>query len=427
MTAAAPPNDALDLRAYDAFARALIEDGVLTDPWQDGRPRFDPEPIVLPSARAALLAEAARDVAEVWDEAVRIAADDPALQDDFFGLTPVQKIMFEASQPLWHGIARADVFFTEGGGLAVTELNCDTPTGEAEACVLGGLASAARPGLLDPNAELADRFVEMLEALRGALAGPSAPRTVGIVYPTELTEDLSLVRLYKRWLEARGHTVALGSPYNLRRVPGEASVRLFEEPIGLLIRHYKTDWWSERASAWDDEQLLDAAPLAGPLHAALSAQAEGGTAIVNPFGAVVAQNKRTMALMWEHIHRFSLRAQDAIQRLVPVTMRLEAVHPEMLRTRREDWVLKSDYGAEGEEVVIGALVTEAIWAESLAHARRGRWVAQRRFDAERDDQGRTTNLGVFLLGGEPAGLYARRGPPGTDAAALSVPVLLDPS
>ena len=412
---------------YDLFAKALIEDGILTDPWLDGEPRFDPAPIVVPSRTAARLADAARAAAEVWDEAVRIVADDPALLDDFYGLSPVQKVMFEASQPLWHGIARADVFVTEGGSLAITELNCDTPTGEAEACVLGALAKKAHPHLIDPNAELGSRFVEMVVAMRDALVGPSAARTVGLVYPTELTEDLSLVRLYKRWLEARGLDVALGSPYNLRRAEGEASVRVFEEPVSVLVRHYKTDWWSERASAWDDEVVLDAAPLAGPLHAALSAQAEAGTAIVNPFGSVVAQNKRTMALMWEHIHRFSLRAQDVIRELVPVTMRLEAAHPEMLRARRGDWVLKSDYGAEGEEVVIGALVTEAVWTESLAHARRGRWVAQRFFEAEKDDRGRTTNLGVFVIAGEPAGLYARRGEPGTDERSLSVPVLLDPA
>jgi glutathionylspermidine synthase len=412
---------------YDDFARALIDDGILTDPWLGGRPRFDPDPVVISTRTAARLADAARAAAEVWDEAVRITADDASLLDDFYGLTPVQKLMFEASQPLWHGIARADVFLTTDGGLAIAELNCDTPTGEAEACVLGALAKKARPDLLDPNAQLPDRFLEMVFAVRDALVGPSARPAVGIVYPTELTEDLSLVRLYKRWLEARGLDVALGSPYNLRRVQGEAPVRVFDEPVGVLVRHYKTDWWSERASAWDDEQVPDAAPLAGPLHAALGAQADAGTAVVNPFGAIVAQNKRTMALMWEHIHRFSLRAQDVIRELVPVTLRLEAAHPEMLRSRRQDWVLKSDYGAEGEEVVIGPLVTQEVWEESLLHARRGRWVAQRHFEAERDERGLITNLGVFVIAGEPAGLYVRKSALGTDAASLSAPVLLDPA
>ena len=42
--------------------------------------------------------------------------------------------MWTASQPHWHGISRADVFLTDGG-LAFTEINCDTPTGEAEAVV----------------------------------------------------------------------------------------------------------------------------------------------------------------------------------------------------------------------------------------------------------------------------------------------------
>ena len=38
-------------------------------------------------------------------------------------------------------------------------------------------------------------------ALAQLVDGP-APRTVGIVYPTEFTEDLSVIRLYRRWLEA---------------------------------------------------------------------------------------------------------------------------------------------------------------------------------------------------------------------------------
>ncbi|MBK8257501.1 MAG: glutathionylspermidine synthase family protein [Polyangiaceae bacterium] len=412
--------------SYDAFARALIDDGVLTDPWLDGKPRFDLDVIRLSVHTAERLATAARDAAFLWNEAVRVVSDDAALLDDFYALTPVQKVMFSASQPLWHGIARADVFFTSDGGLAVAELNCDTPTGEAEAVTLSAFAQKNEPHLLNPNAELGDRFVEMLFVVRDAIVGPNAEKTVGIVYPTELTEDLSLVRLYKKWLEKAGLSVALGSPYNLRRADSDGALRVFDESVGLLVRHYKTDWWSERASAWDDEVVADAAPLAGPLHAALMAQADGKTAIVNPFGAVVAQNKRTMALMWEHIHRFSVRAQDLIREIIPVTFRLESAHPAMVRSRREDWVLKSDYGAEGDEVVIGRQCTQAQWEESLDHARRGKWIAQRFFEAKRDEADRATNYGVFVIAGEPCGVYARRDTAATHVGSLSVPVMIDP-
>jgi len=266
----------------------------------------------------------------------------------------------------------------------------------------------------------------MIERTVEALVTGDAKRSVGLVYPTEFTEDLSLVRLYKRWLEGAGFEVALGSPYNLSADEGDATVRVFDEPVSLLVRHYKTDWWSERASAWTDEELLDPAPLTGPLYTALRAQAEGKTAIVNPFGAVVPQNKRTMAFMWEHIHRFSVRGQDLIRELIPITSRLESLHPELLKAQREEWVLKSDYGAEGEEVVIGKLSTAAEWAACLELARAGRWVAQRYFEAELDAAGRHTNYGVFLIAGQPAGLYVRRQSGATDASAESVPVLIDP-
>lgn len=409
---------------FDELARELLASGIITDPWLDGRPRFAAAPIVLDRARAAELARVGRDVAELYDEGVGLVIDDPALLDHFFCLTPVQKAMFEAQKPMWHGIARADVFFTKDG-IAVAELNCDTPTGEAEAVVLGEIAHRRRPKLIDPNSDLEGAFIRMLRAVRDGIVGPGASRTVGVLYPTEFTEDLSLVRLYKRWLEKAGFEVALGSPYNLGAAE-DATAKLFEEPVSVIIRHYKTDWWSERASAWDDEELLDAAPLTEPLLALLKAQAEGKTAVINPFGSVLAQNKRMMAFMWEHIHRFSLRSQDRIRELIPISSRLEALHPEMLRTQRDDWVLKSDYGAEGEEVVVGRWVDDAEWRASLEHAKKGRWVAQRYFDAEVDSAQRTTNFGVFIVAGEPAGLYARLQAGTTDAAAESVPVLIDP-
>src|SRR5690606_4882917 len=161
---------------------------------------------------------AAEEVAAVYNEMCLIVGDEPRLLDDFFIMTPFQKAMWTASQPLWHGIARADVFVTDEG-LAFTEINCDTPTGEAEAVVLGALASetalAKERGLVDPHRDLEGRFATMVEARAARELEPDAPKAIGLVYPTEFTEDLSLVRLYKRWFESRGHDVVLGSPYNL--------------------------------------------------------------------------------------------------------------------------------------------------------------------------------------------------------------------
>lgn len=412
---------------YDDFARRVIADGVITDPWVDGEARLSQEPLVIDAAEHRALLTVGEEVAELYDEACRLVDDDDALLDEFFALTPVQKIMWNASRPLWHGIARADVFATPEG-YAIAELNSDTPTGEAEAVVLGRLARERHPELVDPNAGLRQRFGAMVEAMVARLVKGDAPRTVGIVYPTEFTEDLSVIRLYRRWLEEIGFTVVLGSPYNLGVEAGSSRATLFGRPLGAILRHYKTDAWGERTSVWDDETVPDALPLAAPLEIALRASVEEQTVVVNPFGAVVPQNKRVMAFMWEHIHRFSTRGRGRIERYVPWSSRLETLHPERLLAEREGWVLKSDYGAEGEEVIIGRETDEATWTLSLQRARVGRWIAQRWFEALPDRRpgadGMSLNFGVFTIAGEGCGVYVRRSALATDDHAVSVPVLV---
>jgi len=428
MTAA--PSEAKPDAQYDAFARRITASGIVTDPWLAGEPRFREEPVVVSAAEARAMYRVAEAVAEVYNELCLIVGDEPELLDSFFALSPYQKAMWLASQPLWHGIARADVFVTEDG-YQIAELNCDTPTGEAEAIILGPLA--ARTGTTDPNRDLASRFADVAEHLAKAMLARGdrdrdtprrePPKRAAIVYPTELPEDLSLVRLYKRTFEERGWQIVLGSPYNISHDPARG-LCLFEEPVSLVLRHYKTDWWGERQSAWDDEELLDPQPLEEPLEAVLAAMLDGSCAVVNPFGAVVPQNKRAMAFMWEQIHRFSRRAQEIIRVHVPPTRRLEAFHKEQLAAQKDDWVLKSDYGAEGDEVVIGRAVTADVWQRSLAHARKNRWIVQRYFHAKQGTRGESVNYGVFLLGGEASGLYARVQVGATDDRALSAPALV---
>ena len=410
---------------YERFARAMIAGGILSDPWYDGAPRFTAEPERLDPALLRDLYRVGEQIAAVYDEVCRIVADDEPLLADFFALTPIQRALWLTSAPLWHGIARADVFVTDDG-FAVAELNCDTPTGEAEAVELARLVHPHHADLIDPNAALQARFTAMVDAYARRWLQGDAPRSAGIVYPTEFTEDLCVVKLYQRWLAAAGYSVVLGSPYNLGQT-ADGQATLFDVPVSVIVRHYKTDWWTERASAWDDDTILDHEPLRGPLAVLLDAVDRRRTVVVNPFGAVLPQNKRAMAFMWEHIHRFSPQSQRTIERLIPYTARLEALHPEMLLAARADWVLKSDYGAEGDEVILGRDVTDEIWAASLAHARRGRWIAQRYFHARARPGGDVANYGVFVIAGEAAGLYLRTHRGKTDETARSVPVLAAPS
>ncbi|HHO50839.1 MAG TPA: hypothetical protein ENK18_08160 [Deltaproteobacteria bacterium] len=412
--------------SYTDFARRLLASGVVPDPWCDGRPRFRPEPVVLSAERARAIEAAGVAAVELHQAAFELCEDDPGLIDSFLCLTPVQRLMWQASLPWWHGIARADVFETEDGQIKVCELNSDTPTGQPEAVVLGRLAVEDHPGRIDPTARLQEHFVSCVEGYARTVVDPEHPRVIGLIYPTELTEDLHMVQLMHQWLEATGWPVVLGSPFNLGR-DASGAVTLMGERITVAFRHYKTDWWSERLPAWDDEDPFDdPLPLAAELDLLLSAQHARRCVILNPFGSVLTQNKRTMALLWELQARLSPEHRELLHRYIPETRRLDAVHPEQIVAEREQWVLKSDYGAEGEEVVVGRHTEPGEWALAIEHAIPERFVVQRCFVPARDPDGWSLNLGPWVVAGRSAGIYGRlqRGP--TDGEALSVAVLVEP-
>ena len=414
---------------YHALAGELVATGIVSDPWIEGRPRFAVDPLVLDAAEAARLAGAAEAIAAAWDEVAGLLAADPLLLEQFYpALTPFQHLMWRASGGAWHGIARADVFLTDAGP-QICELNCDTPSGEAEAVLLNAAVARSRPDCLDPNVALEGAFVSAVAALAERLdRDRRAPLTVGLIYPTELVEDLSMILLYRRWLEARGCQVVLGSPFNLTRGltrNANGRVALFDVPCDVFVRHYKTDWWSERQPARDDDAAFaDREPLAAQLGLLFEAELAGRAAVMNPFGAVVLQNKRTMALLWEAIDRFSPAAQAAIRAYLPYTVRLESLEPKALAAARADWVLKSDYGCEGTEVILGAEVDDATFSDAVRHARPGRWVAQRFFAARRDSDGQCTNIGIYVVGGEASGFFSRVHRGATDYHATTTATLI---
>ena len=408
--------------SYLEFAQRILATGVITDPWLAGAPRFREQPVWLDSQRHDALCAAAAGMALVHEELAQMVSAEPELVQSYFGLTPWQCGMWQCSAPQWHGIARADVFWTANGA-AVCELNSDTPSGEAEAVLLNELVTAQYPDAWNPNAELPERLLRLIEAAAAAI-DRQGPLTVGILYPTEMVEDLSMVKIYRQWLQVRGHRVVLGAPFNLSRA-ADGRMALLDVACDVLVRHYKTDWWGERLPVRDDELLAhEREPLAEQLLQTLTAHIEGDTAIVNPFGAVLTQNKRAMAFCLEHLQRFSSASQTIIRQHLPFTVRLESMREELWQQRTR-WVLKSDYGCEGVEVIIGAEVDQATWEDALAHAITARCIAQEYFVAERDAAGDVVNYGVYLIAGEPAGILARvhRGA-FTDYEASMAPVLV---
>ena len=400
-----------------AFTAATLDPRILADRLQDsclvcdpfvyGRPRFLAEPLATPASYLDRLYQFARRIGALYDELAQVVWAAPDVLDSFYAFTPFQRAMWLGSAGAWHTFARLDVFDC-GDRFVLCEINADTPSGQSdiEACsrVLGATLLAGS----DPNdrygALLCDRIDEWTRAIVGA-----APRRVGILYPTDLPEDMALVQLYSEWFRDRGWEVVLGSPYNIER-RSDGGIALMGAAVDVILRHYKTDWWGERVQGRTDEApYLDPEPLEQTLWL-MEAEQHGKLVVANPFGAILAQDKRSMAFFWEEIDRFSAESQETIREFVPETYLLATVGKDRAKRERADWVLKSDFGCEGEEVVVGDLVGPVTWATEIDGAIGGRWVLQRRFHPRDIDGKGLANYGVYIVGGEPAALYVRLAP-----------------
>lgn len=409
---------------------ARIEAMKLTHPaWHGpGKPRFRSDLHVLQRAQWRAFEEASERFLEVMDELVQQLHDEPALLRDYFSMPETWQEMSLGGAPWWNLFARMDVFYTVDGRIQICEINTDTPSGQPDMwALLEAFGADDRWGTIpggDYNARLV-RFLRALTPPHVQKAG-RAP-ALAIVYPTDITEDLELIRGYMRLGREAGFAVVHGGPRNLHIDTG-GRVRLLGEPVDVILRHYKTDWWGERRRMWYHAPfILDPEPL-DVLAPLLDADARGTVAVVNPFGAMPTQSKKALAYMWEHLERFSPAARETVRRYVPMTRRLEDDFEARYLNDRSRWVLKSDFGCEGEEVVVGRLVTQEQWRLTLKRVIPERWVVQEFFEIQPLEDGSLPNFGVYTIAGKPAGLYTRTNPPTgiTDTHAMVLPVAVAP-
>lgn len=416
----AAPSDEAFCQAIDATQRTTpaIAYG--------GGMRFRADVYALSADDARALAAAGEGLMGALDELVRIVRGEPSLLATFFAMPPMWAKMCAEGADWWHVFARMDVFWTADERWQICEINADTPSGQTDMWALLDVLSPDTPWGEVPGRDYTDRLVSMLAALAAPLAA-DAPPVLALIYPTDISEDLDLMAAYKRQAEAAGFRVVLGAPTNIR-VHEDGTFSLFDVPFALMLRHYKTDWWGERRRVWFDQPVIyDPWPL-DVLAPLLQAEAEGRMTIVNPFGSMLAQSKKAFAFFWEEAARFSPQTQAVIRAVVPRTERVVTLGIERLRQERPLWVLKSDFGCEGEEVVVGKNLTDAAWQRALALIIPERWVAQAFFDVMPLDSGALPNLGLYTIAGRVAGMYTRVNQPGaiTDIRAQAIPVVVEP-
>jgi len=303
--------------------------------------------------------------------------------------------------PLFWG--RFDMFERMDGGLAALEYNCDKPAGQREIWA----AEALGPARGNPNRGARARFRRALTMSWRPHDVAEQPRLAILCDPAH-REEFRLAYLFGREAAALGWAWDVVDAPSLTVENGRAVA--YGRPVDIVLRHYPTEYLHEL-------------PAAGAL-------LESGVRWLNDPRAIVAQAKSCFAALWTLLHRgdWLTRAEaELVERIVPPTGLASEGWLERARARPEDWVLKPVLGRYSERVVLGALASAEAWQGALdtATAAPDDWIVQafippRRRWLPSPFGGRPgyVNWGVYLAGGEPAGICPRFQPtPLTDEGA----------
>ena len=389
---ALPPRDVTaDRAALADLARRYL----VFDAFAGGEPRVSAEPLVLSRALHEAAVAAARSAYRLVS-AVASRGFTDAREGDCYGLPDDVRALAEASFAAGDrgGLCRVDLLLREDDTFAACELNSDCPGGLNEAEALPAMARARGFDRgFSPSRVLAAMTGRMAEHV-AALGG----ERVALLFATAYAEDLQVAALVARALRARGLETILTTPTAPKLVGGRACVR--GAPVSLLYRFFPTEGMSSQANV----PGLAAAVSAGTLRS------------FSAFSEVLSQSKLAMARAHETSAELVPAARAELEATVPRTLSLgRALRPELLGDRA-GWVLKRDFGRVGDQVFVGALLTDAEWLgivdEALAHvaAVREIWIAQRyvpQHTIATPWGQRYLTLGAYLLDGEFVGYFAR--------------------
>jgi hypothetical protein len=403
-----PPLDDVSL------ARELAQRYLVFDAFVAGEMRVDVHPIVLPAALHEAAARTAEDVVRVVGTVAARAHEDAA-ERALYGFDPDTEALAAASRAASDDAAfmRVDLLLGEDGGWHACEINADCPGGHNEALGLPRLARAAGFRDADDPTVAVDRLADRLAALADGGA-------VGLLYATAYAEDLQVCALLKRLLAARGVPAVLGAPTALRahRAGGMDGLAMGKTPIRALYRFFPTEWMAGQTN----------------LDAIARAVRSGRVRTISSFSHIYTQSKLAFARAWEGAH-LALGAEDraVLARHVPESLDLARVPRATLLRDRAQWVVKRAMGRVGDQVFVGALMSDGDWPalvdEALAARATGEaWLTQRfvpQASIPTPFGDRLITLGAYVLDGRFVGYFARVTPDShVSHDALCLPVFV---
>jgi uncharacterized circularly permuted ATP-grasp superfamily protein len=362
------------------------------------------------------------------DDVLRRALNLPPAESELLRIVPT------LDDPLQ--LARLDAFLLDDGNIQFLEFNAESPAGIGYTDVMFDGLSELLPALAAEGSNAPGTYERIIPHLvrtvrdvearwrtwahdhASASIPPRCERPNVVLIDTADSPSVPEFRIICRALEAAGYHASHATLDELRRHDG----RLFvgDTPIDVVYR---------RALV---EDILD--PHASSGAAALIASVrDGAVAMLNPFPARVANNKKLLALLGapEFAHLLhDDEEREIVASCIPWT-RIVAPGgsslpggdagdlPHFIRSHRTQLVLKpaSDYG--GHNVHLGVNTDQDLWDSLVdAHAGTGEWIVQQYLAVPRGEfttiengelvtQLRFFNINPFAIGGRYAGMITR--------------------
>jgi len=269
-------------------------------------------------------------------------------------------------------------------GWQISEVNSDVPAGYPEASILPKLAQKYFPDFWQCG-DFSDVFMRRLKQL----ILPAS--TIAYLHDTHTVEDYQILHFIGDLMEKDGYDSVYLDPSHLKWENGLA------DGVGAIMRYYPVEWL-EFAKDVDWRGFVNSK-----------------TPSCNHPIALLTQSKR-LPLVWDDLDV----EVPMWKQLLPETIDVSSCMD------NESFILKPAFGRVGEGINIPGTMSaiEDADIKQAAWTCPEQWVAQKMFEGVAV-AGLHLNLGVFVIDGEFAGLYARGATKARiDGDASEMPVLV---